>query len=86
MWRRRHIAASSLPVEHPSRPSSKAGIRLAFVEFSREYVEGSIPGRFERQVNRYAERRAIKAGARELTCTELNRSAGRIARRAGGPQ
>jgi amino acid adenylation domain-containing protein len=51
-----------------------------FVEFSMAEVQGSIPGRFERQVDEYAERRAIKAGTHDLTYAELNRSANRIAR------
>ncbi|HEX6405678.1 MAG TPA: amino acid adenylation domain-containing protein [Gemmatimonadales bacterium] len=51
----------------------------SFIEFSLAEVEQSIPRRFERQVERYSERRAIKVGNSTLTYGELNRLANRVA-------
>jgi len=51
-----------------------------FVEFRKEEVEQSIPARFERQVDQYPERRAVKAGTHQLTYAELNRAANGIGR------
>ena len=53
---------------------------MAFIEFSRADIEGSIGDRFERQVARFSDGRAIKAGAQDLSYAELNRMANRIAR------
>ena len=52
----------------------------SFIEFSLAEVEQSIPRRFERQAERYPERRAIKVGAQTSSYAELNRLANRIAR------
>jgi amino acid adenylation domain-containing protein len=61
------------PPDHP-RPTNP------FIEFAAEEVEQSIPARFERQVDRYPDRRAIKVGPHQLTYAELNRAANRVAR------
>ncbi len=53
---------------------------MPLAQFGLEEVEQSIPARFERQVSRYPDRRAIKAGTQELTYGELNRVANRVAR------
>ncbi len=50
-----------------------------FVEFRREDVEGSISGRFERQVERYPERVAVSFGGSEITYQALNAGANRVA-------
>ncbi len=61
----------------------------SFIEFSLAEVEQSIPRRFERQAERYPERRAIKVGTQALSYAGLNRLANRIARaiqaEGGGP-
>ncbi|MCH9009953.1 MAG: hypothetical protein IIC21_04945, partial [Chloroflexi bacterium] len=50
-----------------------------FVEFKKEWIEQSIPRRFEEAVRRYPDRIAVKTDARELTYAELNGAANRIA-------
>ncbi|MCH8061997.1 MAG: non-ribosomal peptide synthetase [Chloroflexi bacterium] len=50
-----------------------------FVEFKKEWIEQSIPLRFEEAVRRYPDRIAVKTDARELTYVELNGAANRIA-------
>ena len=50
-----------------------------FVEFTFEDVETSIPQRFEKIVQRYPNRLAVKAGSRPLTYAELNQRANRVA-------
>jgi amino acid adenylation domain-containing protein len=55
---------------HPSR---------SFVEFPNEDVETSIPARFEKIVELYSDRLAVKDGDRSLTYRELNTAANRIA-------
>ena len=50
-----------------------------FVEFSRAEVEGSIPARFERQVDQHADRVAVRTQRSELTYDDLNRAANRLA-------
>jgi amino acid adenylation domain-containing protein len=50
-----------------------------FVEFPIEDVETSIPARFEKIVEMYPDRLAVKSGARSYTYDELNRAANRIA-------
>jgi amino acid adenylation domain-containing protein len=52
-----------------------------FVPFRKEDVEQSIPERFESQARAHPERLAVKSGRRELTYSQLNRLANRIARR-----
>ena len=52
----------------------------SFIEFALEDVEQSIPARFERQVDHYPDRRAVKAGTHDLTYVELNHAVNRIAR------
>src|SRR5262245_34867212 len=52
----------------------------AFVPFSDEEIEQSIPRRFEQQVRCHKHRLAIKTDQQELTYAALNRSANRIAR------
>ena len=51
-----------------------------FVEFSKEEVGQSIPERFEKIVQRYPDRLAVKMGDCALTYDELNKAANRIAR------
>src|SRR5262249_37419882 len=50
-----------------------------FVESPQEAVEQSIPERFEQQVRRYPERPAVRSRSRQLTYTELNEAANRVA-------
>jgi amino acid adenylation domain-containing protein len=50
-----------------------------FVEFPKEDVEKSIPERFEKIVEMYPDRLAVKMGERALTYAELNQAANRIA-------
>jgi len=52
----------------------------SFVEFKKEEIEGSIPDRFERQVDWFSHRMAIKTRRYELTYDALNRAANRVAR------
>src|SRR5215208_6211015 len=51
-----------------------------FVEFPIEDVETSIPARFEKIVQMYPHRLAVKDKDRSLNYNELNRAANRIAR------
>src|SRR5262245_30163686 len=51
----------------------------SFVEFPKEELEQSIPARFEKQVNQYSERMAIKTQDYALTYHELNQLANRVA-------
>jgi amino acid adenylation domain-containing protein len=51
-----------------------------FVEFQIEDVETSIPARFEKIVQIYAGRVAVKTGDQTLTYAELNATANRLAR------
>ena len=50
-----------------------------FSPFRQEEIEQSIPARFEQQVQRYADRQALKSGHRVLTYEALNRTANRLA-------
>jgi len=50
-----------------------------FVEFPGEDVETSIPARFEKIVQRYPDRIAVKSNNEQLTYSELDRAANRIA-------
>jgi len=52
----------------------------SFVEFSKEEVEQSIPDRFEKIVQLYPNRIAIKTSNQTLTYAELNATANRLAR------
>jgi acyl carrier protein len=52
----------------------------AFVEFTRDEIEQSIPARFEQQVRRDPKWLAVKAKRDTLTYDELNRAANRVAR------
>jgi amino acid adenylation domain-containing protein len=51
-----------------------------FVAFPKEEIEQSIPQRFEKIVELYPDRLAVKAGDRSVTYGELNKTANRIAR------
>ena len=51
-----------------------------FIEFSKSEIEQSIVARFEKLVERYPSRLAVKSQERQLTYDELNRAANRIAR------
>ena len=59
-----------------------------FIGFGEEEVEHSIQDRFERQVLDYPDNLAIKTDGEELTYSQLNRAANKLARavleRAGG--
>jgi amino acid adenylation domain-containing protein len=57
-----------------------------FVEFPIEDVEKSIPERFEKIVEQYPDRVAVKIGDRALTYVELNQAANRLARAILGRQ
>ena len=52
-----------------------------FVEFGRQDVEGSISGRFERQVERHPDGVAVDFGDGEVTYKALNAGANRVAHR-----
>jgi amino acid adenylation domain-containing protein len=52
----------------------------SFVPFARADIEQSIPARFEQQVEKYADRLALKSGDLSLSYGELNRAANRLAR------
>ena len=51
-----------------------------FVEFNKEEIEQSIPDRFERMVQKYPDRLAVKTEHHELTYDMLNQAANRVAR------
>ena len=51
----------------------------AFVEFRRQDVEGSLAGRFERQVERSPHSVAVRAAGSELSYEALNATANRVA-------
>jgi amino acid adenylation domain-containing protein len=51
-----------------------------FIEFKKEDTEGSIPKRFEQQVDKYPDRMAIKTKNGTLTYEALNRAANQLAR------
>ncbi len=53
--------------------------RGEFVEFSLDDVEQSIPGRFEQQAKRFSDRIALKTAGADLTYSELDDWANRIA-------
>jgi len=61
----------------PSRPQIKP--RPSFVPFAREDIAASIPVRFEKQVERFGDRLAVRAGEHRLSYAELNRAANQIA-------
>ena len=52
-----------------------------FVEFAREDVDASIPQRFEKMVQRFGDRPAVKSRTETLTYAELNNLANRLATR-----
>ena len=52
----------------------------AFIRFEKEETEQSIPQRFEQQVGRYPDRLAVKTRNHQLTYSELNMVANRVAR------
>ena len=51
----------------------------AFIEFTKEAAQGSIPVRFEQQARRHSHRLAFKSRSRELTYDQLNQAANRLA-------
>ncbi len=61
-----------------------------YIEFRKEEIEQSIIARFERQVQDYPDRLALKSGNRALTYTALNSAANRVANallaRSEGPE
>ncbi|MGH7830377.1 MAG: AMP-binding protein, partial [Candidatus Binatia bacterium] len=71
----------------PELPPEQQAIRAkcfhpsgAFVEFTKEEIEQSIPARFEQQVGKYPERIAVQSKNHTLTYEALNRAANRAAR------
>jgi amino acid adenylation domain-containing protein len=56
----------------------QAGFR--FIEFAADELEGTVPQRLEQQVSRYPCNIALKTTTREITYSEFNRYANRIAR------
>src|SRR3990172_6900259 len=71
----------------PNLPREQQAIRAkcfhpsgSFVEFKKEEVEQSIPGRFEQIVRKYPDRIAVKTENHVLTYAELNATANRVAR------
>jgi len=52
----------------------------AFIEFSKEEIEQSIPERFEKIVRLYPDRVAVKTRSQQLSYNDLNRAANRLAR------
>ena len=59
--------------------AARIGVDSFWIEFQQEEVEQSIPDRFQQQVERYAEKVAIKTLEYELTYDALNRAANHIA-------
>src|SRR5262245_13564024 len=51
----------------------------SFVEFPKSEIDQSIPARFEKQVEHYPDRIAVKTQGGALTYHELNRLANRVA-------
>lgn len=62
-----------------SEPVYVNGPTNPFPEFDKEETEQSIPDRFEQQVKRFSERIAIKSSSCQISYSELNKSANRIA-------
>ena len=50
------------------------------MKLNKEETEGSIPDRFEQQVNKFPNRIAVKTRHHELTYAALNQAANRVAR------
>jgi len=50
----------------------------AFVEFTKDEIEQSIPSRFEKIVRKYPDRILVKTATHTLTYAELNAMANRI--------
>src|SRR5580765_5516694 len=78
----------SNPVRHFELPPDQQAIRDrsfhptgTFVEFPKEEVEQSIPERFEKIVQMYPERLAVKTRTEILTYAELNNTANWLAQR-----
>jgi amino acid adenylation domain-containing protein len=63
--------------DHPSSPPSSGPKGSA--QFGEADIERSVSNRFERQVEKYSNRLAIKCAALSLTYSELNRRANRVA-------
>lgn len=58
----------------------KTSTSTAFIQFDKTDIETSIPKRFEKQVERYPQRTAIKVDRDRLTYEALNQAANRVAR------
>lgn len=74
------LSTESLAVQ----PQQSARLRQAprsgaFVEFKREEIEQSIPARFEKQVDQYPDRIAVKTKDGALTYDQSNQLANRVA-------
>ena len=72
--------STNLPLEQEAIRAKCFHPTGTFVEFPREDVETSVPERFEKIVQRYPNRLAVKMGDRALTYDELNKAANRLAR------
>jgi len=77
---------SNSPAELTRIPNEQLRVRAkckhpkgTFVPFRKEEIEQSIPDRFEKQVDRYSDRIAIKSRHQELTYKMLNQAANRVA-------
>jgi amino acid adenylation domain-containing protein len=62
-----------------THPLLTTGNNGAFTEFARSDIEQSVPTRFEQQVERFGPRLAVKDGSTELTYSQLNARANRVA-------
>ncbi|MBD0328231.1 MAG: non-ribosomal peptide synthetase, partial [Pyrinomonadaceae bacterium] len=79
----RHVSTLPLLTEAELEQLNARGNRISpknsFVEFKREEIEQSIPGRFEQQVKQYPARLAVKTKNYELSYENLNRMANAVA-------
>jgi amino acid adenylation domain-containing protein len=71
------IEVLSAPASLESPPT---GTPDRFVPFREEEIEQSVPERFAQQLQRHANRIAVKSGSRVLSYDALNREANRVAR------
>ena len=68
----------TLPPEQEGITAKSFHPSAAFVEFTMEDVESSIPERFEKIVEMYPNRLAVKTDDRGSTYDQLNRAANRV--------
>jgi amino acid adenylation domain-containing protein len=72
--------SSGLAATSQKEDSRRIGPVNSFVEFRKEEIEQSIADRFEKVVQKYPYRMAIKTESHELSYEGLNRTANRLAR------